>query len=140
MSGWWLLFDASAMSGYWQLDSGKTTFAHYLPGIASTIGLIILMSIPASSFDFNDVSDVETRTRLAIFIGFLLSFSGMFSATYVMIASYLVSTPAAPPTMPSTGIDKVAIMIWPGVAIFLQNMLIFVSLLMMRFARRDDKF
>eukprot|EP00158_Paraphelidium_tribonemae_P003398 Partr_v1_DN26095_c0_g1_i14_m577 putative transmembrane protein 50A len=137
--GWWFLFDASVMSNFYDIADGKVTGLHYLPGISSTLALILINLLPASAFDFSDISDITTRQRLAIFIGFLLAFGGVFAATWMMIAAYLVNVPIVTSIkLLTSGIDAQLFIKWPGIAVFLQNILIFTSTIAMRFGRRFE--
>lgn len=72
--------------------------------------------------------DANTRTRLAILIGFLLAFGGLFGAGWLLFAQYVAVAPIIPQILADKNADgqwgKLWI-VWPGVAVFLQNIFIF---------------
>jgi hypothetical protein len=87
------------------------------------------------------MSEVSAVQKFAVFFGFVLAFGGLFGATYLMIASYLINTPSPSQALLDANLnDPFMFMRWPGVAVFLQNIFIFVSNMMMRFARKSDAF
>lgn len=71
-------------------------------------------------------SDIEDPKACALlFVGVLINFVTLIAATWVMFASYV------------TGAIKP---VWPGVALFLQNLLIFVAAFLFRFGRYHESF
>lgn len=65
----------------------------------------------------------ENRIRVWLFIGFVLGFSSIIAATWIMIADFSI-------------IDEKASR-WPGVALLLQNLFIFFSSLLYKFGRSN---
>lgn len=68
-------------------------------------------------------SGYENRIRVWLFIGFVLGFSSIIAATWIMIADFTI-------------IDEKASK-WPGIALLLQNVFIFFSSLLYKFGRQS---
>lgn len=68
-------------------------------------------------------SGYENRIRVWLFVGFVLGFSSIIAATWIMIADFTI-------------IDEKASR-WPGVALLLQNLFIFFSSLLYKFGRQS---
>uniref|UniRef100_A0A915PWY2 Uncharacterized protein n=1 Tax=Setaria digitata TaxID=48799 RepID=A0A915PWY2_9BILA len=63
-------------------------------------------------------------SRLWLMLGFVLSFASLVAALWIMFADYVLVTGDHP--------------IWPGVALFLHNFLIFISSLVYKFGRTEE--
>lgn len=122
--GWWILFDLQ--SSYPELMQKKKIY--HLPGIVGTITLLFNNSIPANSLrgsSYYSSSGVcgKGAAILCLFLGLMAGFGALIGACYIWIADFLLSN------------DEY---VWPGYAIFGQNLLIFSANMLMRFARRMD--
>ena len=53
--GWWLWVDANVYSNKFEQTDIKVTFGHYVPGIVSTLGLIMSCSFPLSPLPYRIV-------------------------------------------------------------------------------------
>ncbi|KAI3635869.1 hypothetical protein MIR68_006507 [Amoeboaphelidium protococcarum] len=137
-----LLIDASVLSQYYQFDQGKVTGVIWVPFIIHLIAFIIVNAVPADAIEEMQAGNVFSEdTKVPsfwLFLGFLMSFCAIFAATYIMIVQYIINSPQPPSSAPPE-VDQ-RTMIWPGVAVFLQSVFIFASLVMMRFARKNTSF
>lgn len=121
--GWWILFDLQ--TNYSELMHSKKIY--HLPGIVGTITLFFNNSIPANSIHesayYSRGVCGKGTAIFCLFLGLMAAFGAVIGATYIWIADFLI------------GNDEYQ---WPGYAIFSQNSLIFLSNMLMRFARRVD--
>ncbi|EUB57060.1 Transmembrane protein 50B [Echinococcus granulosus] len=115
--GWWVIIDAAACYGPESLPHPT----HAIGAIA-TVGFILLNIIPQHALT-SDIEDPKACTVL--FVGVLTNFVTLIAAAWVMFASYV------------TGNIKP---VWPGVALFLQNLLIFIAAFLFRFGRYHESF
>ena len=84
--------------------------------------------LPAEAFDMRGGADVSPLMRFLTFLGFCAGFGGIFGASYLMISDYLVRVPVAPPNLSARyGGDASLLLKWPGIAVFLQNIFIFIA-------------
>jgi len=127
-SGWWFAIDAAAV--YPEKKELKDVF--HICGVFATI----------SMFMINSVSNGQIRgdsyttgcmgvggARIWLFIGFLLGFGSLIAAFWILFGEYLVSNPD------NTFQPKHN---YPGVAIFMQNILIFAASLVYKFGRSEE--
>jgi len=127
-AGWWIWIDANVSTANWPKDkSGKPPailFYYYIPGIISTLGvfmtnIVSLESLNPASWVFDE--RIGAKVRVWLFLSFIISFSGVAAAIWIMAAVYM------PPH--NKGND------WPGIALTIQNALIFVSSIFLLGAR-----
>ncbi|KAI3643335.1 hypothetical protein MP228_012890 [Amoeboaphelidium protococcarum] len=122
-----LLIDASVLSQYYQFDQGKVTGVIWVPFIIHLIAFIIVNAVPADAIEEMQAGNVFSEdTKVPsfwLFLGFLMSFCAIFAATYIMIVQYIINSPQPPSSAPPE-VDQ-RTMVWPGVAVFLQNVFIF---------------
>ncbi|KAL3274136.1 hypothetical protein HHI36_015550 [Cryptolaemus montrouzieri] len=122
-SGWWILFD---------LQTNYTEFMeehaiYHLPGVVATLTLLLINLIPLAAlqgsvhYSYGALRGKGTAV-LCLFLGLMAAFGTMIGATYIWIAEFLL--------------DKSVIQ-WPGYAILLQNLFIFISNLSFRFGRQE---
>lgn len=119
--GWWILIDTAATS---PLKSKN----YHLFGVGSTIAFFMVNAVSNAQVrgeTFEAGCMGQTGARLWILVGFLLGFGGLIGGCYVLFGGYVV------PNEPDA---------WPGVAVFLQNSLIFFSALVFKFGRREEDF
>ncbi|VDD76040.1 unnamed protein product [Mesocestoides corti] len=110
-SGWWIIIDAAA--GY---DQETLPHPNYAIGCMATVGFILLNILPQET----DILCLFLSSFVLVFLGMLINFATIIAATWVMFASYVVGNKKH---------------VWPGVAIFLQNLFIFSATFVFRFGR-----
>ncbi|KAI9202640.1 uncharacterized protein BJ171DRAFT_512798 [Polychytrium aggregatum] len=129
--GWWLMFDACVYSNEAFPQVPYLTFVSWLPGVLSTAGLIAVNSIPdhllqsPSPYLENAFGRTTSHpcARILVLVSFSLTFFGLIGGFYVMGSQYLMPGLAS---------------IWPGVAICLQNSLVFASTYLFKYGRYSD--
>ncbi|XP_022107209.1 transmembrane protein 50A-like [Acanthaster planci] len=122
-AGWWLAIDAAAC--YPQDD--KLVKAYHVCGVVSTIAFFMINAVSAGQVrgdSYNTGCIGQRGARLWLFVGFLLAFGGLIGASWILFGPYVV--------------NKQFSESYPGIAIFFQNFLIFVSGIVFKFGRTED--
>ncbi|KAL3881545.1 hypothetical protein ACJMK2_027974 [Sinanodonta woodiana] len=121
-TGWWIVIDAAAT------HPSQAEFPHacHTCGAIGTVAFFLINSVSNGQIrgdSYNTGCLGQTAARVWLFIGFLLGFGALIAASWILFGLYVV--PAKQPE-------------WPGVAIFLQNALIFFSTIIFKFGRTED--
>ncbi|KAF9136781.1 hypothetical protein BGX30_010863 [Mortierella sp. GBA39] len=100
--GWWFFIDAVIRSKNWDYDDGpkhvSVSFVDWVPGICSTIGMIIINLIDkgalrGDSFSFSSSgggTSVAWKARVFLFVGFAFMAGGLAGSVSVMCIKYLL--------------------------------------------------
>eukprot|EP00744_Colponema_vietnamica_P010154 GILI01014382.1.p1 GENE.GILI01014382.1~~GILI01014382.1.p1 ORF type:complete len:159 (+),score=38.78 GILI01014382.1:61-537(+) len=127
---WFLFIDAHALASI-NHDPVSVTFVSYLPGIAMTIFLIAVNLMDwgsLSATEFTYIGDnVALKAKTYLFVSFLVAFSALFGAVFTLITKY--ANPASGQPVPHS--------VYPGVALLVQTVGIFVSALLFRLVRTN---
>nr|XP_026694166.1 transmembrane protein 50B-like [Ciona intestinalis] len=122
-SGWWIIIDAAVQ---FPAESEMPHAVHACGAIAS---LAFFMVNAVSNGQVRGDSYSEgclgtTGARIWMLLGFLLTFGSLIAAMWVLFGIYVVNT--------TKGNS------YPGVAVFLQNALIFFATLIYKFGRTEE--
>lgn len=120
--GWWFVIDAAA--GFPSNDQFPKAF--HVCGVVGTIALFMINSVSNGQVQGESYGNGclgQTGSRIWLFIGFLLAFGSVIASAWILFGMYVV--PQKDPY-------------WPGVAVFLQNALIFFGALVFKFGRTED--
>jgi len=133
-SGWWFAIDAAAV----YTDTDKAGYKRDIIDVFHICGVFATISM----FMVNAISNGQIRgdsyttgcmgvggARLWLFVGFLMGFGALFGAFYILIGEYLVG---------HEGQSFAPQHNYPGVAIFMQNILIFGSSMLYKFGRQEE--
>ncbi|CAF1199387.1 unnamed protein product [Adineta ricciae] len=121
-TGWWLIIDVCVRYP----TNDEFHKALLTIGIVASLALIFVNSISNSRFrgDFyRDGCGGVVLARAVLFLSFLLVFGSVIAGAWIMIALYMIPN---------------AKDIYPGVALFIQTLLIFSSTLILKFGRTED--
>lgn len=121
--GWWIIIDAATM--YPSQD--QMHHAVHVCGVIGTVALFMINSVSNGAVRGDSYTEGcfgQTGARIWLFAGFLLGFSSLIAASWILFGIYVV---------PGNHPDK-----WPGVAVFLQNALIFFGGLVFKFGRTEE--
>ncbi|EGG14459.1 transmembrane protein [Cavenderia fasciculata] len=104
-------------------------WVYYLPGIFSTVGLVManiikLDGLNSSSFLGDD--SYVTKIRIWLFVSFAINFGCIAGSVWIMAATFM------PPHVNSNAE-------WPGIALTLQNVLIFLSSLTLMYSKSRNE-
>ncbi|KAL5010620.1 hypothetical protein ScPMuIL_012925 [Solemya velum] len=119
--GWWIVIDASAL-----YNNGEYDHAFHTCGAIGTVAFFFINSVSNGQIRGDSYTDGcmgKTVARVWLFIGFLMGFGALIGASWILFGFYVVGG-----KQPD----------WPGIAIFLQNLLIFFSSLVFKFGRTED--
>ncbi|KAF9966202.1 hypothetical protein BGZ70_003015 [Mortierella alpina] len=100
--GWWFFIDAVIRSKNWNYDNGykqvSVTFVDWVPGICSTLGMIVINCIDKAalrgdSFSFSSGgggTSVAWKARVFLFVGFAFMAGGLAGSVSVLCIKYLL--------------------------------------------------
>lgn len=120
--GWWIDIDAAAAYP----NNEDFHKACHVCGVVGTIALFMINSVSNGQIrgeSYTDGCFGQTGARVWLFAGFLLGFGALIAASWILFGIYVVPKH-----------DHV----WPGVATFLMNALIFFGGLVFKFGRTED--
>lgn len=105
-AGWWVFFDACTLSATMKPSPQApfdpvpvhVTFTDWIPGLCSTIGMIIvnlidkkrLISDTSAGISFSNDDGVAWKARLLLFMGFALLAGGLAGSITVLILKYAI--------------------------------------------------
>jgi len=125
--GWWIWIDGVAYAFHLPEETNRPVFGHWVPGIVSSIGLLMINAVnwtDLDGFGFGGLDDeVQKRARIWLLFSFTMAFGGIIASIWISSVNWF----SRPATEKQTD--------WPGVALILQNCLIFISGLCFRFAK-----
>jgi hypothetical protein len=111
------------MSMVWQLKKGGVQWYYWVFGIVSTLALILLNSVePVPEHAEIEPEEAESL-RFKFFAFFVLAFIGLAGPGWIMIVTEVEEEAA----------------IYPTIALFLQNFLIFCSMMLLRFSGKIEE-
>ncbi|KAK4884652.1 hypothetical protein RN001_000923 [Aquatica leii] len=119
--GWWVIIDAASVY------PGTVEAGYHMCGVVGTISLIMVNSVSNAQIrgDAYEGGCLGPRgSRVWLFLGFVLGFASVIASCWILFANFVGST--------------VSTSQWPGVGLFLQNALIFISSLIFKFGRSED--
>lgn len=128
--GWWLAIDAAAV--YPQKTELKDVF--HICGVFATISMFMVNGVSSATLESPD-SYTEgclgvNGARIWFFFGCLMGFGSLIGASYILFGEY-VAPPEKSEFKPGST--------YPGVAIFLQNLFIFMASLIFKFGRSEEQ-
>lgn len=121
--GWWIIIDAAANYP----DQTEFNHAFHTCGAVGTIAFFMINSVSNGQIRGDSYSTGcmgRNGARIWLFIGFLLGFGALIAASWILFGFYVV--------------HNKNLADWPGIAVFLQNALIFFSALLFKFGRTED--
>lgn len=116
---WWIMIDAQVISSL-RKEQPPIIGWYWVPGILSTLGFIMMNIVDLSSmnpYSWWYDENVSGKVRAWLFFAFIIHFSNIGGAMYIMIDRFLPPHNLGDP--------------WPGIAICLQNFLLFFAGLLM---------
>ena len=120
-------------------------FVHYLPGIFGSIALVMInvvswQDLGGLSWGWSE-GGRQKMVRAWFFVSLVVAFGSVIASLWMAIEHWFNVNepnpgPEPAPTSISTSYDAPGVHYkWPGVALILQNVLIFVSALLYRFSK-----
>ncbi|KAF9984162.1 hypothetical protein BGZ65_000892, partial [Modicella reniformis] len=98
--GWWFFIDATVYSKNWNDEGYKQVsveFVDWIPGICSTLGMIIIncvdkASLRGDTFSFSSSGEASVAwvARVILFVGFTFLAGGLAGSVSLMCIKYLI--------------------------------------------------
>ncbi|CAH2219252.1 transmembrane 50B [Pelobates cultripes] len=120
-SGWWIMIDAAVVYPTQQ----DLNHAFHTCGVFSTLAFFMINAVSNAQVRGDSYSDGclgRTGARIWLFIGFMLMFGSLIASMWILFGAYVTK-----------GIN-----VYPGLAVFFQNALIFFSTLIYKFGRTEE--
>ncbi|GCB80029.1 hypothetical protein scyTo_0016086, partial [Scyliorhinus torazame] len=120
-TGWWIIIDAAVVYS----KNGEMNPAFHTCGVMSTIAFFMINAVSNGQVRGDGYSDGclgRTGARIWLFIGFMLMFGSLIASMWILFGAYVV---------PKANV-------YPGLAVFFQNALIFFSSLIYKFGRTEE--
>lgn len=136
-TGWWIVIDAAAIYPHEE----QLQKAFHTCGAVGTIAFFMINSVSNGQIRGDAYSTGcmgQTGARVWLFIGFLLGFGALIGASWILFGFYVVNNKDMYRNITITTAPDDYKPEWAGVAIFLQNALIFFSSLLFKFGRTED--
>ncbi|XP_050294493.1 transmembrane protein 50A [Anthonomus grandis grandis] len=117
-TGWWIIIDSATK------DPGLIPAGYWMCGVAGTISLIMVNSVSNAQMggDSFEGGCLGTRgARIWIFLGFVFGFASVIASCMILFLKYMHEEKKA-----------------PGVALFLHNAFICMSMIIFKFGRTED--
>ncbi|PRP85694.1 hypothetical protein PROFUN_06528 [Planoprotostelium fungivorum] len=116
---WWLWIDSHVWSHKQEQDHpddhpATVKVVYYIPGLVATLGLIMTNLVSLESTNIFD-EEVSSKVRVWLFASFLVSLGAIAAGIWIMAANYLSHS------------NNPSGQVYPGVALTVQNFLIFLS-------------
>lgn len=124
--GWWLMIDVNVCHPNVIAQNG----IYHLAGVFSTLSLLLVNMIPIratenTSYNKDEICCTPFMAKLLLFMGFMATFGSLIGASYILVNDFLIPPNAQP---------------WIGFEIFLQNLLIFLSNILLKFGIKHEEF
>ncbi|XP_043928880.1 transmembrane protein 50B isoform X1 [Protopterus annectens] len=120
-TGWWIMIDAAVTYP----ENDKLNHAFHTCGVFSTIAFFMINAVSNGQVRGDSYSDGclgRTGARIWLFIGFTMMFGSLIASMWILFGAYVVPK----------------LEVYPGLAVFFQNALIFFSTLIYKFGRTED--
>lgn len=120
-TAWWIVIDAASVY------TGSISAGYHMCGVMGTLSLLMVNSVSNAQLrdEMYEGGCLGMRgARIWLFIGFVLGFATIIASTWILFADFVG---------PTNVVHQ-----WPGIAIFMQNMLILVSSLIFKFGRSEE--
>jgi len=128
--GWWIWIDATVYHVHVN-DPIKVIWWQYVAGLISTIGLFGVNIVSWRDLDSNNIfgDQVSARAKIFLFCAFIVCFGGIIAAIWIAAQWWFIAANNFTPK-PS---------VYGGIALIVQNILIFLSTLLYRFAKPQEE-
>jgi len=121
-TGWWIIIDVAAHYP----SSDLFDHAFHVCGVMGTLSLFMINAVSNGQVRGESYTNGflgQRGARIWLFIGFVLGFGAIIAAVWILFAAFVIP-----------GKDQA----YPGVGLFLQNVLIFAGSLIFKFGRSED--
>ncbi|XP_054163586.1 transmembrane protein 50A-like [Oppia nitens] len=126
-TGWWFILDIAA---HYRSNDFNNNF--YLCGIFATIALIMINTVTTEQIDGQSYTEGccgPQTSRVWFLLGWILAFISLIASVWILFQHYVV------PEEKESHVNK-----YPGIALFMQNLFIFGSSLLMKYGRSEERY
>jgi len=124
--GWWIWIDANVfLSTVNKIDPVQIQFEYYIPSLGGTLALLMINAVSWQDIHDSGFWGNGPRAKIWLLASFVVAFLSVIGSLWVAIAIWF--SPPASHNQPLS--------LYPGFAIIIQNVLIFVAALLYRFAK-----
>ncbi|KAM4905728.1 transmembrane protein 50B [Sylvia borin] len=120
-TGWWIMIDAAVVYP----KPEQLNHAFHTCGVFSTLAFFMINAVSNAQVRGDSYSDGclgRTGARIWLFIGFMLMFGSLIASMWILFGAYVTQNTN----------------VYPGLAVFFQNALIFFSTLIYKFGRTEE--
>ncbi|CAB1346575.1 unnamed protein product [Coregonus sp. 'balchen'] len=120
-TGWWIMIDAAVSYP----TQEEMNHAFHTCGVFATIAFFMINAVSNGQVRgdaYGEGCFGRTGARLWLFIGFMIMFGSLIASIWILFGGYVVPKKD----------------VYPGLAVFFQNALIFFSTLIYKFGRTED--
>ncbi|XP_058041170.1 transmembrane protein 50B isoform X1 [Ahaetulla prasina] len=120
-TGWWIMIDAAVAYP----EPEEMNHAFHTCGVFSTLAFFMINAVSNAQVRGDSYGDGclgRTGARVWLFIGFMLMFGSLIASIWILFGAYVTQN----------------ITVYPGLAVFFQNALIFFSTLIYKFGRTEE--
>ncbi|NP_001279304.1 transmembrane protein 50B isoform X1 [Callorhinchus milii] len=120
-SGWWVIIDASLVYP----TNEEMNHAFHTCGVMSTIAFFMINAVSNGQVRGDSYSEGcfgRNGARIWLFVGFMVMFGSLIASMWILFGAYVVPK----------------VNVYPGLAVFFQNALIFFSSLVYKFGRTEE--
>lgn len=124
--GWWIVIDAAAL----YTKQEDFNHAYHTCGVIGTLALFMINAVSNGQVRgdmYTDGCMGSIGARIWLFLGFVLCFGSLISSTWILFGPYVANNQGKDP-----------LPLYPGVAVFVQNVFIFISCVVFKFGRTED--
>jgi len=121
-TGWWIIIDVAAHYP----TSDEFNHAYHVCGVMGTLSLFMINAVSNGQVRGESYTTGfmgQRGARVWLFVGFVLGFGSIIAAVWILFGSYVIANRNV---------------IYPGIGLFLQNILIFAGSLIFKFGRTED--
>ncbi|CAJ0929955.1 unnamed protein product [Ranitomeya imitator] len=120
-SGWWIMIDAAVVYP----KQEDLNHAFHTCGVFSTVAFFMINAVSNAQVRGDGYSDGclgRTGARIWLFIGFMMMFGSLIASMWILFGAFVTQN----------------VNVYPGLAVFFQNALIFFSTLIYKFGRTEE--
>ena len=122
-TGWWIIIDAAVQYP----NQAQFLHAYHACGVIATVAFFMINAVSNAQVIGDSYSDGcigPTGARIWMFIGFTLSFGSLIASMWILFGGFVATQKPV---------------VYPGVAIFFQNVFIFFGGLVFKFGRTEEQ-
>jgi len=139
-TGWWLAIDAAVC----YTDKNELRDVFHICGVFATISMFMVNGVSSATLEnpdaYTDGCLGVRGARIWFFFGCLMGFGSLIGASYILFGEYIALSNKSTEGE-EDGVNTFnPTHTYPGVAIFLQNLFIFMASLIFKFGRSEESY